>query len=68
MGASRPSMARGLHAPCTFTPCFVVNSVHAAVAAPVDGLGVTGPFFNEVAEHVHDGRLRIVLKSAWNSQ
>ena len=46
-----------------FTPCFVVNSVHAAVASAVEGRGVTRLFSYQVAEHVRDGRLQILLKS-----
>ena len=46
-----------------FTPRFVVNSVRAAVASAVDGHGVTRLFSYQVAEHVRDGRLKIVLRS-----
>jgi DNA-binding transcriptional LysR family regulator len=46
-----------------FTPRFVVNSVRAAVNSAAEGHGVTRLFFYQVAEHVRDGRLRIVLRA-----
>ena len=46
-----------------FTPRFVVNSVRAAVASAVEGRGVTRLFSYQVAGHVRDGKLRIVLSS-----
>jgi DNA-binding transcriptional LysR family regulator len=46
-----------------FTPRLHVNSVPAAVASAVEGRGVTRPLSYQVAEHVHDGRLQIVLRS-----
>jgi DNA-binding transcriptional LysR family regulator len=46
-----------------FTPRFVVNSVRAAVASAAEGRGVTRLFSCEAAEHLRDGRLRIVLRS-----
>jgi DNA-binding transcriptional LysR family regulator len=46
-----------------FTPRFVVDSVRAAIASAVEGRGVTRPLSYQVAEHVRDGRLRIVLRS-----
>jgi hypothetical protein len=46
-----------------FTPRFVVNSVRAAVASAVEGHGVTRLFSYQVAEHVREGRLQIVLRS-----
>ena len=46
-----------------FTPRLLVNSVRAAVASAVDGRGVTRPLSYQVAEHVRDGRLQIVLRS-----
>ena len=46
-----------------FTPRFVVNSVRAAVASAVEGRGVTRLFSYQVAEHVREGRLRILLRS-----
>ena len=46
-----------------FTPRFVVNSVRAAVASAVEGRGVTRLFSYQVAVHVRDGRLRILLRS-----
>jgi DNA-binding transcriptional LysR family regulator len=46
-----------------FTPRFVVNSVRAALASAVEGCGVTRLFSYQVAEHVRDGRLQILLRS-----
>ena len=46
-----------------FTPRFVVNSVRVAVASAADGCDVTRLFFYQLAEHVRDGRLRILLRS-----
>jgi DNA-binding transcriptional LysR family regulator len=46
-----------------FTPRLLVNSVRAAVASAVEGRGVTRPLSYQVAEHVRDGRLQIVLRS-----
>jgi DNA-binding transcriptional LysR family regulator len=42
-----------------FTPRFIVNSVRAAV----EGHGVTRLFSYQVAKHVREGRLQIVLRS-----
>ncbi len=44
-----------------FTPRLVVNSVAPAVASAVDGFGVTRLFSYQVAEHVREGRLKILL-------
>ena len=46
-----------------FTPRFVVNSVRAAVSSAAEGHGVTRLFSYQVAEHVRDGRLLIVLRA-----
>ena len=46
-----------------FTPRFVVNDERAAIASAVEGRGVTRPFSYQVAEHVRDGRLQILLRS-----
>jgi DNA-binding transcriptional LysR family regulator len=46
-----------------FTPRLLVSSVRAAVASAVEGRGVTRPLSYQVAEHVRDGRLQIVLRS-----
>ena len=46
-----------------FTPRLLVNSVRAAVASAVDGYGVARPLSYQVAEHVRDGRLQILLRS-----
>jgi DNA-binding transcriptional LysR family regulator len=46
-----------------FTPRLLVNSVRAAVASAVEGRGVTRPLSYQVAEHVRDGRLQVVLRS-----
>lgn len=47
----------------SFTPRCVVNSARAAIASAVEGRGVTRLFSYQVAEHVRDGRLQIVLRS-----
>jgi len=46
-----------------FAPRLVVNTVRAAVASAIEGRGVTRPLSYQVAEHVRDGRLRILLRS-----
>jgi DNA-binding transcriptional LysR family regulator len=46
-----------------FTPRLLVNSVRAAVASAVEGRGVTRPLSYQVAEHVRDGRLQVLLRS-----
>jgi DNA-binding transcriptional LysR family regulator len=47
-----------------FTPRLVINTVDAAVDSAVAGHGVTTAFSYQVAEHVRDGRLAIVLADA----
>jgi DNA-binding transcriptional LysR family regulator len=51
------SLPRTIH----FAPRLVVNSVQSAVASAVDGRGVTRLLSYQIAEHVRDGRLGIVL-------
>ena len=46
-----------------FTPRLVVNTARAAAATAIEGRGVTRLLSYQVAEHVRDGRLRIVLRS-----
>jgi DNA-binding transcriptional LysR family regulator len=46
-----------------FTPRLLVNNVRAAVASAVDGHGLARPLSYQVAEHIREGRLRIVLRS-----
>lgn len=46
-----------------FTPRCIVNSVRAAVASAVEGRGITRLFSYQVADHVRDGHLQIVLRS-----
>jgi DNA-binding transcriptional LysR family regulator len=46
-----------------FTPRFVVDSARAALASAVEGRGVTRLLSDQVAEHVRDGRLQILLRS-----
>ncbi len=46
-----------------FTPIFTVNSVRAAVAATIEGNGVTRLLSYQLADHVAEGRLQIVLPS-----
>jgi DNA-binding transcriptional LysR family regulator len=47
-----------------FKPRLVVNSVRAALAAAVGGLGVTRLYTYHVAERVHDGSLELLLRDA----
>ncbi len=54
------SVARSVH----FKPRLVVNSVRAALASAVEGLGVTRLYTYHVAPRVLDGSLRIVLRDA----
>jgi DNA-binding transcriptional LysR family regulator len=51
------SVPRTVH----FTPRLMVNSVRGAVASAVEGCGVTRAFSCQIAEHVRDGELEIVL-------
>jgi DNA-binding transcriptional LysR family regulator len=44
-----------------FTPRVVINSVRGAIASAVEGRGVTRVFSYQIAEHVRDGGLQIVL-------
>src|SRR5215472_15350793 len=46
-----------------FMPRFVVNSIRAAVASAAEGRGVTRVLSYQVAEHVRNGGLQIVLRS-----
>jgi DNA-binding transcriptional LysR family regulator len=46
-----------------FTPRLVINSVRGAVTSAVDGRGVTRVLSYQVAEHVREGKLEIVLTS-----
>jgi DNA-binding transcriptional LysR family regulator len=58
--------AKGSSVPRTvqFAPRYTVNSVHAAVASAISGLGLTRLYSYHVAECVKDGRLKIVLADA----
>ena len=47
-----------------FKPRLVVNSVRAALAAAVNGIGVTRLYTYHVAEHVRDGSLKLLLRDA----
>lgn len=44
-----------------FVPRLVVNSVRGAVASAVDGRGVTRVFSCQIADHLREGELEIVL-------
>jgi DNA-binding transcriptional LysR family regulator len=46
-----------------FTPRFVVNSVRTAAASAVAGRAVTRLLSYQVAEHLREGRLQILLRS-----
>jgi DNA-binding transcriptional LysR family regulator len=52
------SVPRTVH----LTPRLVINSSRGAVASAVDGRGVTRPLSYQVAQHVRDGELEVVLK------
>jgi DNA-binding transcriptional LysR family regulator len=54
------TIARSAH----FKPRLVVNSVRAALASAVEGLGVTRLYTYHVAARVLDGSLRVVLRDA----
>jgi DNA-binding transcriptional LysR family regulator len=58
--------AKGSSIPRTvqFAPRYTVNSVRAAIASAMSGLGLTRLYSYHVAECVRDGRLRIVLPDA----
>ena len=58
--------AKGSSIPRTvqFAPKLVVNSVRAAAASAMAGRGLTRLYSYHVAEHVRDGRLKIVLADA----
>lgn len=47
-----------------FKPRLVVNSVRAALAAAVNGVGVTRLYTYHVAERVQDGSLQLLLRDA----
>ncbi|HTC09531.1 MAG TPA: LysR family transcriptional regulator [Acetobacteraceae bacterium] len=47
----------------SFAPRCVVNTQRAAIASAVEGRGVTRLYSYQVAEHVRDGQLQIVLRS-----
>lgn len=59
------SPANGSSIPRTvqFTPRAIVDSVRATVASAVEGRGVTRVFSNQVAQHLRDGQLQLVLSS-----
>ena len=48
----------------TFTPRIVVNSVRAAAASAVEGVGLTRLYSYHVADDVREGRLAVVLADA----
>jgi DNA-binding transcriptional LysR family regulator len=58
--AAGSSIARSVH----FKPRLLVNSVRAALAAAVDGHGVTRLYTYHVAERVQDGSLKVLLRHA----
>src|SRR4029450_2867392 len=58
--AAGSSVAGSAH----FKPRLVVNSVRAALAAAVDGHGVTRLYTYHVAERVQDGSLKLLLGDA----
>ena len=56
-----PSPGSSVPRTVQFTPRLLTNSVRAAVASAVDGHGVTRVLSYQVAEHVREGELEIVL-------
>lgn len=58
--ALRSTIPRTVH----FTPRLTVNTVRAALAAAIAGVGVTRLYSYHVAEAVRDGRLQVVLADA----
>jgi len=58
--ADGSKVSRSVH----FKPRLAVNSVRAAVAAAVAGRGVTRLYTYHVAERVHDGSLKVILRNA----
>ena len=58
--AAGGAIPRAVH----FKPRLVVNSVRAALAAAVDGHGVTRLYTYHVAERVQDGSLKLLLRDA----
>ena len=54
------SIPRSVH----FRPRLVVNSVRAALASAVQGIGVTRLYTYHVAQRVEEGALRIILRNA----
>jgi DNA-binding transcriptional LysR family regulator len=58
--AAGGSIPRAVH----FKARLVVNSVRAALAAAVDGYGVTRLYTYHVAERVQDGSLKVLLRDA----
>ncbi|MFZ0266442.1 LysR family transcriptional regulator [Caulobacter sp.] len=58
------ALAGGVSRSVHFKPRLVVNSVRAALASAVAGLGVTRLYTYHVAEHVLEGSLRILLRDA----
>jgi DNA-binding transcriptional LysR family regulator len=58
----RPADGSTVQRTVQFTPRILVNSVRAAVASAADGRGLTRVLSYQVAEHVRDGRLQILLR------
>jgi DNA-binding transcriptional LysR family regulator len=48
----------------SFTPRFVINSVHGAIASAVDGHGITRLFSYHIASEIKDDLLRVILANA----
>jgi DNA-binding transcriptional LysR family regulator len=58
--AAGSTIPRSIH----FRPRLVVNSVRAALASAVQGLGITRLYTYHVAEQVQRGALQIILRDA----
>jgi DNA-binding transcriptional LysR family regulator len=59
-----PAAGSGIVRSVHFKPSLKVNSVRAALASAVGGLGVTRLFTYHVAESVRDGSLKLILRDA----
>ena len=59
-----PATPGGAPRHIAFTPRLAVNTVEATIDSAVAGHGVTAAFSYQVAEHVRDGRLTVLLAHA----
>ena len=59
-----PTASSAIGRTVTFTPRIVVNSVRAAIASAMDGIGVTRLYDYQIADQIRANELRIVLAQA----